>query len=642
MAVASGKPMTALRLGTFLAAASLVTVASVNAFAVKALDRTLEIRRPSIAARAGLPGHAEMKLGNAARTFENALVSDRTVDLASRSLVSRDLSFFRVPERDLTSFRTRTFMDGTTYVDYVQQHRGLEVMDSRVSMIFRNGELVLSTRITFDGLDVNVTPAIDAAAAENIARTSLANEGATIVATEAAPELIVYPQESGSSIVARLAYRLVVKTTAPYGRFRTVVAADGTNEILNRKNLIAFDAAQILIEVEPRTVGDTPVARAAKGINLGTIEADLDGIFEVAPGNVNVSVRGPWFTVNNQAANERTIAINVAPGAFTSYTWQSTEAALEEVDSFYHSNLVRERQLGLSPDLGFLNQNFPVNVNLADTCNAFFDGASINFFPAGGGCNSTARISDVVYHEYGHAIHFELTNGAMEAEIQEGVGDYIAHTLTDDPNLGPQFFTGQTAGIRNATQMRTYPSGVQGQFAGVVHESGKIWTNTWWNLRETFIDKHGRELGVKYADLLHTNVLRGNPTYPTSYQMTLAADDDDANLNNGTPNSCEITAEFQAHGLVQTARQVRGFLALTHDEPTQADFFQEEDAPVSVSVSVASLSPSCGDLDPATVAVHYKVNGGAEQVVPMTGSGNRDCPLARRPTPKGVAFASDS
>ena len=613
--------MTAPRSALLLAAATLVTVVSIDASAVKGLERTLEIRRPSVAAHAGLPGHAEVKLGNAARAFENALVSDRTVDLASRSVISRDSAFFRIPERDLANFHTRTFMDGTTYVDYVQQHRGLEVMDSRVSMIFRNGELVLSTRITFDGLNVDIAPAISAAAAESVARTSLANEGATIVATEAAPELVVYPQESGSSVVARLAWRLVVKTTAPFGRFRTVVAADGSNEILQRKNLIAFDAAQILLEVEPRTFGDTPVAVVAKGIDLGAIEADMDGIFEAAAGNVSVSVRGPWFTINNQAAAERTKSFTIAGGAFQSYTWDSSEAALEEVDSFYHANVVRERQLGLSPDLAFLGANFPVNVNLNDVCNAFFDGASINFFPSGGGCNSTGRISDVVYHEYGHGIHFELTNGNMNDVIQEGVADYFAHTITEDPNLGPYFFPGQQAGIRNATEVRNYPAGVQGANAEV-HESGKIWTNTWWNLRNTFRVKHGIEMGVKYADLLHTNTLRGNPTYPTAYAMALAADDDNANLNDGTPNSCEITAEFQAHGLVQTARQVRGFLELTHDEPAPAGFYQVEDAPVNVSVEIASKSPaSCGSLDPATVVLHYKIDKGAEQTVPMTGSG---------------------
>ena len=610
-----------MNVGRFMAAGlvSLVTVNAAHAVAPKGGD--LEIRRPAIAAKVGHPGRPAILSGAARRAFDGAGVAEAIVDQASRQLIGADRDFFRVPAASFGKFRSRTWMDRTTYVEYVQLHEGLEVVDSRVTMIFRDGQHVLSTRVAFDGINVGTTPAIFAADAERVAVDALAASGARVIGAEAMPELVIYPQEQGDSIAFRLAYRLVVKTENPVGRYRTIVAADGSNEILFRHDLVAYDAAQVLIEVEPRTVGDAPIAVPAKGIRIATgNDADMDGIFEVAPGSVNVTVRGPWFAVNNQAAAERTKTISATGGAFTSYTWDSSEGDLAELDSYYHSNVVRERQINLSPDLDFLQETFPVNVNVAGSCNAYFDGNSINFFPQGGGCNSTGRISDVVYHEYGHGIHFFLTNGNMDSQIQEGVADYFAHTITDDPNMGPYFFTGNVNGIRNATQNRTYPTGVQGNFAQV-HESGKIWTNTWWLLRQRMIAKHGRSLGVKYTDLLHTNTLRGNPGYTTAYLMALAADDDDASLDNGTPNSCEITAEFQAHGLAPTPRQTRGFLALSHDEPAPAGFYQSPDADVNVSVEVESKSPSCGGLAAGSVTLHYKVNGGAAQTIALTGSG---------------------
>ena len=615
--------MTSPRLGALLAATTLVSFVTPDvALAVAPHARielhTLEIRRPPVAVRTGLPRRPEIQLGGARRAFESAQAGRETVELASRALIDANRSFFRVPARDLAQFRSRTFLDGTTWVEYAQTYRGLEVVDSRVSQVFRDGKLVLSTRVTFDDIDVDVTPAAGADDALRVAWDSLIDAGVGVLESEHAPELVVYPQETGTSVVHRLAWRLVLRTERPVGRFRTIVAADGTGEILARRNLVAYDAAQVLVEVEPRTVGDTPVAVAAKGITIGSIEADMDGIFEAQAGTANVTVRGPWFTVNNQAANERSTSFDIAGGGFTTYTWTAADGSLDELDAFYHSNLIRERQLGLSPDLDLLQDNFPVNVNLNDSCNAFFDGGSINFFRAGNGCNSTARISDVVYHEYGHGIHFYLTNGQMEAEIQEGVGDYFAHTLTDDPNLGPYFIQGEVNGIRNAEQVRTYPTGVQGANAEV-HESGKIWTNTWWNLRKKMIAKHGRSLGVKYTDLLHTNSLRGNPQYTTSYDMALAADDDDADLGNGTPNACEITEEFEAHGLVDTARQTRGFLALSHAAAREG--WRPADTAIPVEVTVESKSPSCGDLDPASVTLHVRVDGGTVQEVPLTGAG---------------------
>lgn len=613
--------MSALRIAALTALIPFVTPAAALAVAPHE-GHDLEIRRPAVAAKVGHPGRPAISVANGRVAFARAGEPDAVVDAAARALIASDRTFFRVREgAALSKMRTSTFSDRMTYVSYVQSHRGLEIVDSDVTMIFRDGRHVLSTRVAFDDVAIDVTPRRTAADAERVAIVSLAARGAAVAGAESAPELVIYPQESGTALRYRLAWRLVVKTDRPIGRFRTIVAADGTDEILQRTNLVAFDAAQVLIEVEPRTVGDTPVAVPAKGIRIGAdIAADMDGIFEATPGDVSLTVRGPWFTVNNAQGAERTKNISVTGGGFASYLWSAGEGSLDELDTFYHANLVRERQVNLSPDLGFLQQTFPVNVNVSGSCNAFFDGSSINFFPAGGQCNSTGRISDVVYHEYGHGIHFYLTNGNLNSQIQEGVADYFAHTITDDPNMGPYFFVGQVNGIRNATQVRTYPTGVQGDFAAV-HESGKIWTNTWWLLRQRMIAKHGRALGVKYTDILHTNTLRGNPGYTTAYMMALAADDDDATLANGTPNSCEITAEFQAHGLVQTAQPTRGFLALSHEPPVSAGFTQDVGADVAVQVEVESKSPSCGGLAAGSVKLHWRVDGGAVQELTLTGTG---------------------
>ena len=56
------------------------------------------------------------------------------------------------------------------------------------------------------------------------------------------------------------------------------------------------------------------------------------------------------------------------------------------------------------------------NVNIAQACNAFFDGHAINFFHASPECQNTGLVQDVVFHEFGHSVH--------AAEIIEGVGAF--------------------------------------------------------------------------------------------------------------------------------------------------------------------------------------------------------------------------
>ena len=68
----------------------------------------------------------------------------------------------------------------------------------------------------------------------------------------------------------------------------------------------------------------------------------------------------------------------------------------------------------LNPTLPLLDETLTVNVNINQTCNANYDGENINFYrstqpnpngQASTQCMNTARLSDVVYHEFGHALH---------------------------------------------------------------------------------------------------------------------------------------------------------------------------------------------------------------------------------------------
>ena len=74
----------------------------------------------------------------------------------------------------------------------------------------------------------------------------------------------------------------------------------------------------------------------------------------------------------------------------------------------------------------------PVAVNVASTCNAFWNGTGLVFFAAGGGCVNTATVPDVVYHEYGHGNNDKIyqqdgrPNGMVNGALHEGMADVCA------------------------------------------------------------------------------------------------------------------------------------------------------------------------------------------------------------------------
>src|SRR5690606_12761299 len=119
---------------------------------------------------------------------------------------------------------------------------------------------------------------------------------------------------------------------------------------------------------------------------------------------VNASIRGRWFNVNNTAGGDDAQSQNVTPPGPADFLFDAaTEQRRAERDAYFHANVVRDFALAANPSYPIIGTqtDWPVNVNLNDTCNAYYDYSSINFFRSGGGCNNTA-FADVVHHEYGH------------------------------------------------------------------------------------------------------------------------------------------------------------------------------------------------------------------------------------------------
>ena len=90
-----------------------------------------------------------------------------------------------------------------------------------------------------------------------------------------------------------------------------------------------------------------------------------------------------------------------------------------------------------------LDAQLKANVNIPRACNAFFDGETINFFAGSMSCQNTGLLEDVVYHEYGHAVHSaEIIEGVGRGDgaFGEGVSDFLASSITGDPGMGRGFF----------------------------------------------------------------------------------------------------------------------------------------------------------------------------------------------------------
>ncbi len=286
--------------------------------------------------------------------------------------------------------------------------------------------------------------------------------------------------------------------------------------------------------------------------------ANANGEFTIAhSGSAAVTVRsrlrGQFFEVRDVAQGNAVPQIDTTttppgPASFL-HNVSGSEFDSANINCYYDSNVVRDYVLAYEPAYPVIaNQTFfRVNTNLASTCNAFYDGSSINFYRAGGGCNNTG-FSDVVYHEYGH--HLINVTGNGQGQMGEGSGDTIGVLIQDDPVLGRGFSGSCGAGIRSAANTIQYPC------TSAIHFCGQLLSGCVWDTRNQLVatePSNYRDIGSSL--FLGMLIVRGqmvpnNSTIdPLITILYLELDDDDAYIGNGTPHYNEIATGFGLHNM---------------------------------------------------------------------------------------------
>jgi hypothetical protein len=260
---------------------------------------------------------------------------------------------------------------------------------------------------------------------------------------------------------------------------------------------------------------------------------------------------------------------------------------------FYHVNRIKEVGRGWLTSNTWLNGQLPVNVNIGNVCNAYWDGASINFYRSGGGCGNTGEIAGVSLHEYGHGLDANDGNPSPDKGSGEAYADITAALQLHDSCMGAGFFQASNCGaygdpctscsgvrdvdwakhasnaphtVDNFTRTLCYPSGYSGPCGMEGHCESYVISEAVWDLANRDLPDPGSAGAWTTAERLWylsrptatSAFVCHNATAPWTsdgcatgslFRTLRAADDDDGNLANGTPHSCQIFAALDRHGL---------------------------------------------------------------------------------------------
>ncbi|MCC6358912.1 MAG: hypothetical protein IT450_09225 [Phycisphaerales bacterium] len=349
--------------------------------------------------------------------------------------------------------------------------------------------------------------------------------------------------------------------------------------------------------------------------------ANRDGEFTIpnggtAPVTVTTNVSsGMWVDVNSSAGAEMSLSQSVTPPGPANLVFNATPTALNtaQVNALIHTdlihNFVKDRTTWTA-----LDTVMPANVNIASTCNAFYNGSSINFYQIGGGCNNTAY-SSVVAHEYGHHIVNRL--GLAQGAFGEGFGDSCSVLLYNDPVIGRFFRT-------TGSPVRDYSPGIPDDpypcdpgCNSQVHCCGEILGGMWEDIRANFVTQYGLENGLTLVRQLFVDWMQislggqgSNSAHPALVTEILVADDTDGDLANGSPNYAIICA---AAGLHLINCPPLSLVTFEFPDGLPASIAPQTATPIRVNVL-----PLAGTPTPGTGTISYRISGGSWTTAAMT------------------------
>ncbi len=553
------------------------------------------------------------------------LANDTEAEATARRVIADNRGVFRIDPVDLRLNNVERGM-GKVAVHFQQTYAGLDVWEGRAHLTFSDaGRLFVMGSECYQNIQVDPTPSIPQAQAERIAARDIGFNEATDAIQEGTRLLILPVPVSDTEVEYHLVWRVRLDMQDPFGIWVTHVDAH-TGAIVWRFNDVHFVdfTGDAVHDVEPDSycsgIGEQDLKYLRVQIaSVGEATTAQDGTWRVpyagtTPATLTSTFYGPYIRVNVvDGTGNASFTTTATPGVPVTIDFNDGNARRDERDCFDAVNDIHDFFQPFAPTFGYINTRITCNVGVSGTCNAYWNG-TINFYNAGGGCANTGQIQGVVQHEFTHGIQNAILGQQGNEGLGEGNADILSNLMSQDPVIGRGFYLNNcTSGIRNSENTLRYPE----DMTGAIHHDGQIIAGFHWDFMELMQGLYGTETGtVMAAERWHYGRVLEHPlNQPAQVLATFIADDDDANLSNGTPHYDQLCEAATNHGF--ECPEILVGVLFDHNPLWSTEI--EGDREV-----VAQIWSTEAPLVPSLIKLHYQIDGGDLQEVAMTATGNPD------------------
>jgi hypothetical protein len=274
----------------------------------------------------------------------------------------------------------------------------------------------------------------------------------------------------------RLAWTYVLKQPDAIPEYEAIVDAE-TGELLSFQDVVEYVERQVRGGVypfanngscgNPAACGSlqplTPMPFADTGRPAPDNFTNSAGVFDWTSGTVSTTLTGRFVDVVDRCG---TISVSAPTGGSlnlggvngqhdcTASGGSSGNTAASRT-AYYELNRIQEMARGWLPGNAWLGRRLVANVNLTQTCTAFFNG-SVNFVRGGAGCGNTGELAGVMHHEWGHGMDANDSGGTF-SNSSEAYADMAALVRTQNACVADGLWVTRDQGCGRASngQMNT-------------------------------------------------------------------------------------------------------------------------------------------------------------------------------------------
>lgn len=424
-------------------------------------------------------------------------------------------------------------------------------------------------------------------------------------------ELLVVREGDVAGGSAHLVQRVFLASEAVAGDWQIRVDAENASILGVEDTRVYVDGSGLAFDPDPLTTAEVSYGGNYGDNNDGdTAELNAERFTRPLPdltysGGV-YQLAGPWVRITNFEAPNDPAVTSTDPDGFN-YT--RSQQGFEDVHVYFH---IDESQRWIQA-LGFNNiQHGQINVDthgLNGQDNSYYS-PGYNRIALGEGGVDDAEDTDVVTHEYGHAIQHSIVpnwGGGHQGAMGEGFGDYWTGSYSGSISSFRDYWVFNWDGHnpfwggRVLNTWMHYPENLNGS----VHSDGQIWSAPLW--------ESWHEVGRDVMDLIvlqHHFYQGGYATMATAAGYVMQAD---ANLYDGL-HAATLDHYFTERGMFTAAQYTQP--EITH---TPLDD-QSAGGPYQVVCLITSDLP----LTAGTLKVVYGVDGTFDHEADLVPTGNPD------------------